>query len=158
RLGVDEHHVGVAAAAGVERLAGALGDHAHVDAGLLFEDRQEVLEEPRLLGGGGGGHRDELVLRQHRGGAKQQADQNARRHAHGNSPLRNASASGEAGFEKNRSTGLRSAIRPWWMKSTSSPRRRAWPRLCVLMMILVPAASNARMTDSISRVAPGSRL
>src|SRR5262249_41615506 len=32
RLGVHEQHVGVAASAGVERLAGALRHHLHVDA------------------------------------------------------------------------------------------------------------------------------
>ena len=32
-----------------------------------------------------------------------------------------------------------------WRKRISSPRRRAWPRLCVVMTILVPAASNASM-------------
>ena len=37
RLGVHEHHVGVAAPADVERLAGAERDHAHLDAGLLLE-------------------------------------------------------------------------------------------------------------------------
>ena len=44
RLGVHEQHVGVAASAGVERLAGALRHHLHVDAGLGFEARQDVAE------------------------------------------------------------------------------------------------------------------
>ena len=44
---------------------------------------------------------------------------------------------------KKRSTGARSATRPWCRKITSSPRRRAWPRLWVVMTILVPAASKA---------------
>ena len=35
RFGVHEHHVGVAAPAGVERLAGALRHHFDGDAGLL---------------------------------------------------------------------------------------------------------------------------
>ena len=48
--------------------------------------------------------------------------------------------------------------RPSWMKTISSARRRAWPRLCVVMTILVPSASKAAMMRSISRVAPGSRL
>ena len=39
RLGVHEHHVGVAAPAHVERLPGAERHHAHLDAGLLLEDR-----------------------------------------------------------------------------------------------------------------------
>src|ERR1700716_3723210 len=50
--------VGVAAARGVERLAGALRDHPHVDAGRLPEDRQDVDEPAGGLGRGGGGHGD----------------------------------------------------------------------------------------------------
>jgi hypothetical protein len=42
---VDEQHVRVAAPSGVERLAGALRHHAHLDAGLRLEQRQEVLEQ-----------------------------------------------------------------------------------------------------------------
>ena len=63
RPGVHEHHVGVAAPAHVERLAGAERHHAHLDAGLLLEDRQQVLEEARLLGRGGRGDGDEALLR-----------------------------------------------------------------------------------------------
>jgi hypothetical protein len=44
RLGVHEHHIGVAAPAGVERLASALRHDFHVDAGLLLEQRQDVAE------------------------------------------------------------------------------------------------------------------
>ena len=39
-------------------------------------------------------------------------------------------------------------------RAISSPRRRAWPRLCVTSTISVPAAWMAAITDSISRVAP----
>ena len=63
RLSVHEHHIGVAAAAGVERLAGALRDHAHVDAGFLLEQRQDMAEQPGVLGRGGGGYHDRFVLR-----------------------------------------------------------------------------------------------
>ncbi len=63
---VHEHHVGVAAPAGVERLAGALRDHAHVDAGLLLEQRQDVAEQAGVLGRGGGGDDDGFVLRRYR--------------------------------------------------------------------------------------------
>ena len=45
------------------------------------------------------------------------------------------------GCVKKRSTGARSTTRPWCRKITSSPRRRAWPRLCVDITILVPDAS-----------------
>jgi len=44
RFGVDEHHVGVAAPRGVERLAGALRDHLDVDIGLGLEQRQQIAE------------------------------------------------------------------------------------------------------------------
>ena len=65
-LGMDEHHVGVAAPSGVERLASALGDHAHLDAGLLFEQRQQIAEQTGVLGRGGRGDDDEFIL--HSGG------------------------------------------------------------------------------------------
>jgi hypothetical protein len=42
---VHEDDVGVAAPAGVERLAGALADDADLDAGLRLEQRQEVVEQ-----------------------------------------------------------------------------------------------------------------
>ena len=83
-LGVHEHHVGVAAARDVERLAGAERDHAHLDAGLLLEDRQQVLEQARLLGRRGRRDGDELVLRARRAAparsaARAPAARNARR-------------------------------------------------------------------------------
>ena len=64
RLGMDEHHVGIAAPAGVERLAGALRHHLHVDAGLRLEQRQDVAEQAGILGRGRRGDDDRLVLRQ----------------------------------------------------------------------------------------------
>ena len=64
RLGVHEHHVGVAAPAGVERLAGALRHHLHVDAGLGLEQRQDVAEQAGVLGRGGRGDDDRFVLRE----------------------------------------------------------------------------------------------
>ena len=60
---VDEHHVGVAAPADVERLTGAERDDAHLDAGLLGEARQQVFEQPGLLGRGRRGNGDEALLR-----------------------------------------------------------------------------------------------
>ena len=58
---VHEHDVGVAAARDVERLAGAERDDAHLDAGLLLEDRQDVPEQARLLGRRRRGDRDESL-------------------------------------------------------------------------------------------------
>ena len=45
RLGMNEYDVGVAAPAGVERLAGALRHHLHVDAGLGLEQRQDMAKQ-----------------------------------------------------------------------------------------------------------------
>ena len=39
---MHENHVGIAAAAGVERLAGTLRDDFHLDPGLLLEQRENV--------------------------------------------------------------------------------------------------------------------
>ena len=52
-LGVDEHDVGIPAPSGVERLARTLGDNPDGDAGLLFDDRQEIFEKAGVLGGRG---------------------------------------------------------------------------------------------------------
>ena len=60
---VDEHDVGVAAAREVERLARAQRDHAHLDAGVLLEHRQQVAEQARLLGRRRRRDDDELLLR-----------------------------------------------------------------------------------------------
>jgi len=63
RLGVHEHDVGIAASACVERLPSALRHHLHHDAGLLFEQRQQVFEEAGILRRSGRGHYDRFVLR-----------------------------------------------------------------------------------------------
>jgi len=62
RLGVHQHHVGIAAPAGIERLAGALRHHLHVDAGLGLEDRQQVAEQAGVLCRRGRGNHDRLLL------------------------------------------------------------------------------------------------
>ena len=159
-LRVHEHHVGVAAPREVERLAGAERDHAHLDAGLLLESGQDVAEQPRLLGRGGRGDDDEVFLR----------DRGQARRSTPRATTVSCSSPWQLSFdecgglrrlrclERIAPTGARSTSRPWSRNRISSPRRRAWPRLCVAMTILVPAASNARITDSISRVALGSRL
>jgi hypothetical protein len=63
-LVVHEHHVGIAAAAGVQRLAGAQRHHLDVDAAGLLELGQQVGEQAGLLGRGGGRHHDGLGLSQ----------------------------------------------------------------------------------------------
>src|SRR5574341_531419 len=158
RLGVHEHDVGIAALAHVERLPGAERHDAHPDSGLLLEGGQQVLEQARLLGGGGRSDRDVALLAVRRKRKQRRRDCEHSRQSHGSSPLMKAAASAVPGSLKNCSTLARSTRRPWWMNSTSSPRRRAWPRLWVAMTIFVPEASKARITASISRVALGSRL
>ena len=109
RLRMHEHDVGIAAAREVERLARAERHDAHLDPGPLLEDRQEVLEEPRLLGRGRRCDRDEpLRERARRAGERERAEQRfarARPQLHGSSPLMNAAASAVDGCAKKRSTG-----------------------------------------------------
>jgi len=48
---MDKHHVGITTLAGIQRLPGTLRHHPHVDPGLVFEQRQDVLEQARIFGG-----------------------------------------------------------------------------------------------------------
>jgi hypothetical protein len=50
---VDKHDVGAPAATGIERLAGPLCDHFHIDARLGFEQGQYVPEQAGVLRRGG---------------------------------------------------------------------------------------------------------
>ncbi len=68
RLGMHEHNVGVAAAAGIERLAGALRHDLHLDAGLGLEHRQDMAEQTGVLRRRGRRDHDGLVLRLRRRG------------------------------------------------------------------------------------------
>ena len=86
RPGVHEHHVGVAAPAGVERLPGALRDHLHVDAGLRLEERQDVAEQAGVLRRCGRGDDDRLVLRE-RGRAQGSGECEQRKYTYGGSFL-----------------------------------------------------------------------
>ena len=99
-LVVNEHHVGIAAPADVERLAGADCHHAHFDPRLGGEDRQQVAKESRLLGRGGRSDGDEAGKRGGQG------------YAHGISPFRKAAAAAVAGRAKNCPIGARSTTRP----------------------------------------------
>ena len=62
-MGTPANGPGVAAPAHVERLAGADRDHAHFDAAVSSERRQQVAEQARLFGGGGRGDDDGFILR-----------------------------------------------------------------------------------------------
>ena len=82
------------------RLARAYRDHAHFDTGLGGEDRQQVAEQPGLLGGGGRGDSDEA------------GNSGSERYTQGTSPFMKAAASAVAGRAKNSSIGARSMTRP----------------------------------------------
>jgi hypothetical protein len=69
---MHEHHIGVAAPAGVERLTGALRQDLHVDSRFRLEQRQDVAEQAGILRRCGGRHHDGLVLRQCGGGQTSQ--------------------------------------------------------------------------------------
>ena len=43
---MDEHHIGIAAAREVERLARAERNNTNLNSGLLLEDRQQVTKQP----------------------------------------------------------------------------------------------------------------
>src|SRR6185436_16410427 len=134
-------------------------DNPDLDPRLLFENGKQVLEQAGLLRRSGRGDGDEFLLRERRQDRPQQREQqNPANQFQGNSPLMKASACAVRGLEKNCSTGARSSRRPWSRNRISSPRRRAWPRLWVVMMIFVPAAWMAAMIASTSRVEVGSRL
>ena len=166
-LVVHEHDIGIAAARGVEGLAGAERHDAHVDPGLRLEDRQDVAEQAGLLGRGRRGDDDELVLRH--GRQRQQCD-SAGQQAQGestvhefssvfhskSSPRRYAAAFSVFGAVKNASAGVCSSTCPRCMKITSSARRRAWPRSCVVITTLVPAARMAG--DDLLDRAGGGRI
>ena len=91
--------VGVAAAREVERLTGAERHDAHLDAGLLLEDGQDVAEQARLLGRRRRGNGDETFLRV-RGERDERAEQCKKCTTgdhHGSSPSRNLRRLGRGG-------------------------------------------------------------
>ena len=167
--GVHEDHVGVAALAGLQRLAGALRDHPHLDPGLLLEHRQDVPEEAGVLGRGGRGDGDELLRR---APAAPRAPAPGRpavarslmgrlpllAFTTGSSPARKARASGDSrGRRRRPAPGPLSSSRPRCRKATSSASRRAWPRSWVVITTVMPSAARRRaIIASIARVAPGS--
>ena len=109
---MHEDHVGIAAPRQVERLAGAEGDDAHLDAAQLLENRQQVAEEAGLLGRGGGGDGDEVVGRgglqcESAGGEQQMANR-----SHGSSSWMKAAAWAVRGWRKNSAAGVCSSTRP----------------------------------------------
>src|SRR4029079_13006872 len=161
RLVVHEHDVGIAALADVERLAGADGDDAHGDTRVLLEFRQQVLEQPRLLGRRRRRDVDEWLLRGGHSGeprANAQYQDSCQCSYHNRSPSRNVFACRERGERKNCSAAVCSVTRPPSRNTTSSARRLACARLCVVMTIVVPSAWKSRTIASTARAAAGSRL
>src|SRR5262249_61396700 len=59
---MHEHHVGIAAARYVERLASATGDNFNVDAGLLLEQGKDETEQPGILRRSRRGNHDGFLL------------------------------------------------------------------------------------------------
>jgi hypothetical protein len=59
---VYKQHVGIAPAAHVQRLAGALGNHFHIHTSGFFKGGQQVGEQAGLLGGGGGRQHNRLRM------------------------------------------------------------------------------------------------
>jgi hypothetical protein len=102
---MNKHHIAVAVLGVLQGLAGADRDHADFDSRLFGEDRENMLEQPGVLGRGGRLHDDELVLgsREERIGGSEQSSAQAKpkklpsvhhpRHRH--LPLEHKAASNE---------------------------------------------------------------
>src|SRR5215813_9044395 len=169
RLGMHEHHIGIATAAGVERLAGALRDHPHINAGLGGEPRQDETEQPRTLGRGGRGHDDRLVggRRRHcRGHEPKHEEHQAVTETHWlflfpaqlSSPAKKRRPVAVAGALKKAAAAVRSTTPPLANNTMSPASRRAWPRSWVAITILTPRSAVRRMMSSTALLAAGSRL
>jgi hypothetical protein len=59
---MHKHHVGVAAPCGIKRLAGALGNHFHINSGLLLEDWEQISKQPGILRRCRRGDKDSTVI------------------------------------------------------------------------------------------------
>ena len=154
RPGVHEHHVGVAAPAGVERLAGALRHHLHVDAGLGLEQRQDMAEQAGVLRRGGGGDHDRLVLRERGRGEQRDGggeNEKTRRVSMALSSFRFQTSSSPATKRRASCVSRRAEeivrprrSRPRGRDASARSRRRAAcasPRSCVDITTLMPRAA-----------------
>ena len=132
---------------------------------FFCEDRQQVAEQARLLGRGRRRDGDELLLRlaqaprarQPRRAASREDDATVQ--FHGSSPLRKAAASAVRGAGEEARRGARSASRP---SCRNSDLVAEAPRLAEVVRDHDDLGAARRGSlddrDSISRVAPGSRL
>jgi len=59
---MNKHHIAVAVLGVLQRLAGADRDDANVDSSFFGEDRENMLEQPRVLRLGGRLHDDKIVV------------------------------------------------------------------------------------------------
>ncbi len=135
---VDEEHVGVAATAQFQRLAGADSHDADIETGPLLEGGQEDVEKAAVAGAGRGRQRDRpggLVARaagrkdDHRG--EQQAEQGSGLWLVHQiiSPRTKAAARGLRGLSRKSAVGASSASSPPRRRATRSATRRSWKRL-----------------------------
>jgi hypothetical protein len=147
---MDEDDVGVAAPPGLQRLAGALRDHPHLDAGRRLEHRQDVVEQARLLGRGGRGHRDERFLLRRWGTAMGNAATTrfptafscaSCKRIPSPQQLARTETPARPRFAAARRTPRPAVLdEPAVMRnSTSSASRRAWPRSWVVITIFTPS-------------------
>src|SRR5262249_16151905 len=157
--GMHENHVGIAAARGVERLAGTLGDDFNDDAGLLLEQRQDVAEQTgvdvveattmdlacaRAGAAATGGIVGGKTTRLRRVGmmlSSSCACRDTDNSQTSSSPAVNRRASSVLGAEKKASAELLSITRPRCMSTISPARRLASPRSCVDITTLIPRAA-----------------
>src|SRR5262249_193496 len=171
RFGVHKHDIGIAAPAGVEGLAGALGDDFHINPGLFLEQRQYVAKKSRILCRCRRGHDNRFVLGGDRCG-EGGSNESGRDHQRGtidhailrcvlqtsSSPAMNLRASSVCGVAKNSAAGVFSINRPRCSNITSPASLLAWPMSWVDITTLTPRALTARTMSSIALVEYGSRL
>ena len=50
---MHKHHIGITSPAGIERLPGALGDHTHLNTGLLGKQGKNMVKQTGILRRGG---------------------------------------------------------------------------------------------------------
>ena len=139
---MDQEDIGVAPPGKPDRLAGADGDHPHVERQRRPDPRQQPVIETGIAHRSRRGEGENVGfgprLRRDEGERQRQYRRDPGRTYQNRSPARKARAASLRGPAKKDAAGPCSNTRPRCMNSTSSAIRRAWPRSCVVMTILVP--------------------